>query len=693
MSLFHTAPALPAFSLARQRRDTLFLLGILALITGHLALLLPPWAAVLSLVLLGWRAALAWWSRPMPHRAVLALVLLAALAGSVIEAVRGSISGGALTLLLVLIPLKTLEMHQRRDLFVVFFLGFFGIVANFLFTQSIVVAVLMMLGFVGLLTALVNAHKPVGAAPLRESARTAGMLLVLGLPMIAVLYVGFPRFPPLWGLPIQQNTARTGLSDDMTVGNMASLAQDQSVAMRIRFLPGSPLPQQHDLYFRGPVLSRIEGNHWSAGEPAGTAPGAPLGSPYNPIEPLGTAVRYEVLLEPHQRRWMLPLDATPTQPSSDYRAHMTQELVWQSYRPITTAMRYTATSYHQYRNARHTPEEALRRYLQLPAGDNPRTRAWAQELRQQFGAPDAQGQSQHRLIDHVLGQLRQQDYRYTLTPGVYGPDGADDFWFTRREGFCEHIASAFAILMRGSGIPARIVTGYQGGEPNPVDGVWTVRQSDAHAWVEVWLPDNGWSRIDPTAAISPQRVSLSRTQALNSGGEASFGRAALPPDWLWNMRTVMEAIDYRWAQWVLNYNQEEQENLLARLGLPRLNWSQILIIAVTLASLSALLYLASPWLLRRRHQDHWLRLLEQTRHRLAQSGLTLPPQLPPRSMAEATVQFFGHTGTPVAQWLQQMDRFRYATQPASPAASRQQLKQLTRQWKQLSWPAPPAPSA
>lgn len=687
-ALDRNAPAAPL----RQRRDTLFLLGVLALIVGHLTLLLPLWASIFSTVLLVWRAGIAWLGKPLPPRNLLIFLLFTGLVGCVAEVVRTSVSGAALTLLMLLICLKTLEMHARRDLFVLFFLGFFGIVANFLFAQSIPVAVLMLAAFFGLLTALVNAHNPVGMPPLKESARTAASLLLLGMPVIIVLYIAFPRFPPLWSIPTNQNnTARSGLSDSMQVGDVASLAQDQSVAMRIRFLPGSPVPKQGELYFRGPVFSRLDGNRWNGAEQFNTSLQAPAGSPVNPIEPQGKPFRYEVLLEPHQQRWLLPLDATQNPPQSDYPAHMTQELVWYSYRPVTAARRYTAESYSQYQNARLMPAPLLQRYLQLPAGDNPRTTAWAQQLRQQFGT-DPAGNASRALIEYALTHLRNEAYHYTLEPGLYGEHAADEFWFDRREGFCEHIASAFAILLRAADIPARIVTGYQGGEANPVNGVWTVRQSDAHAWVEAWLPETGWMRIDPTAAIAPHRIALSRSQALNQGGMALSGWSAAGPTWLWNVRTLMEAIDYRWSQWVLNYNQQSQATLLERLGLSRLNWSQILVVTIGMLCLSALAYLGWPWLRKRRANDPWLALLHHVRQRLHRAGLPLPASTPPRAMAQQVTDFFGPAGLSVAQWLLEMDQYRYAASRQTPSQASSRLKALTRKWKKLPWPPEPQSS-
>ncbi|WP_343292527.1 DUF3488 and transglutaminase-like domain-containing protein [Vandammella animalimorsus] len=676
----------------RQTRDTLFLLAVLSLLALQMARALPTWAGVFALGLLGWRFALALRQRPLPKRWQLALLLALALLGAGWEVLtQQSISGAALTLLLMLLALKTLEMHTRRDALVLFFLGFFCIVTTFLFNQTLPVALLMVLVFWGLLTALVNAHKPVGRPPLREAARSAALLVLIGLPLIGTLYVLFPRFAPLWGIPNAPGQGRTGLSESMQVGTISQLAQSREIALRLRFAPGSPIPSQGQMYFRGPVLSHLQGRHWTARGDLPVQPQAEPGTAYNPFEPAGQAVRYETVLEPHGQRWLLPLEWLPqVQPQAGgLRSALSHELVWNSHRPLNSATRYQASSHLGGQFARLAKPTQLRQYLQLPQDGNARTRAWAAQLREQHprhAGPAQTLAADQALIAQVLQQLRQEEFHYTLQPPLYGEDTADEFWFVHRRGFCEHIASAFAILMRAADIPARIVTGYQGGEPNPIDGVWTVRQSDAHAWVEVWLPEQGWTRIDPTGAIAPERIELSQSQALDSAGAderaRGFGAGAR---WLLRLQALGDAIDYRWTQWVLNYDQGRQQSLLQTLGLQRLNWSQLALLIVALVLIIGLGYLGLPQLLRRR-QDPWQRLLAQTRQRLAQAGLQLPEHLPPRRMAQEMQAFFGVQATAdAAQWLLLMDAQRYAAQP--PAS----LAELERRWRQLRWPAPPPP--
>ena len=300
-------------SMPRDTRDTLFLLGVIAWIvlplTGHL----PPWATAICLALLAWRGQLAWRGRPLPGRWVIGLLLTLVLGATLLtyRTILGRDAG--VTLIVMLLGLKTLELHGRRDAMVVFFLGFFTLLSNFFFSQALPVAAAMLLALLGLLAALVNAHMPVGRPPLAQSLRMAGRMALLGAPIMAALFVLFPRMAPLWGLPTDMQNGRTGLSDDMRVGNIAQLALDDSVALRVRFLtPRGAPPPQHQLYFRGPVLGQFDGREWRAGDAIHLrAQAADMAR----FEVEGEPIAYEATLEPHQRPWLLVLDAAPTPPS------------------------------------------------------------------------------------------------------------------------------------------------------------------------------------------------------------------------------------------------------------------------------------------------------------------------------------------------------------------------------------------
>ena len=583
------------------------------------------------------------------------------------------------TLIVVLLALKTLEMRARRDAFVVFFLGFFAMLTNFFFSQSLLTAAGMVVGLMGLLTTLVNAHMPVGRPPLSRPLRIAAWMALLGTPIMAALFLLFPRLAPLWGIPSDGLTGRSGLSAQMQVGNIAELALDSSIAMRVRF--EGPRPPQSDLYFRGPVLSHFDGRAWTPGRAsfgARAASGAGLAV-------FGAGLGYEVTLEPHNRPWLLTLDATAEPPAvPGGRPVMNMQLQWIINRPITDLLRYTARAHPDFRHGVAASRLELQDDLDLPSGFNPRTMQFAADLRRdpRYAQADAA-----TLVELALQQLRNGGYRYTLEPGVTGPHSADEFWFDTKAGFCEHIASAFVVLMRALDVPARVVTGYQGGEPNAVDGYWTVRQSDAHAWTEVWIAGRGWVRVDPTTAVAPGRTgSIQRLRP--TPGALAEAVAAIDPTLLQRLRQVWEATNNRWNQWVLNYTQSRQLDLLRGLGFESPDWQDLLRLMAGMLVAGTLV--GALWALwERRQHDPWLRLLSQARRRLARAGLVVPGAATPRELAQRLALPGGEDAAREAlrAWLLDLEAWRYA--PADPQRQRERLRQLQQRARQLDWPRGP----
>lgn len=659
-------------NLPRDTRDTLFLLAVIAWVVLLQVAHIPWWCTALTAVVLVGRTVLALKGKPLPgwgwRVGLLALTLGATWATH--RTILGQEAG--VTLIVVLLALKTLELRARRDAFVVFFLGFFTLLTHFFYSQSLLTAAGILIALLGLLTALVNAHMPVGQPPLAQAARIAGGMALMGAPIMLVLFMLFPRMAPLWGVPTDSMAGRSGLSDQMRVGQIASLVLDDSIALRVRF-DGEP-PPQRDLYFRGPVLTDFDGAQW---RPLRSGFPAHMELPAN-LQISGEPVRYEITMEPHKRPWLFVLEAATQAPElPGTQAFMTPELQWITRRPMNELVRYRAESYPAFRHGPLTATLALQDQIELPAGFNPRTLMLAQQLRREVGAGPAFNEA---LVNAALERLRTGGYTYTLEPGVYGQHTADEFWFDRREGFCEHIASSFVILMRALDIPARIVTGYQGGELNTVDGFWTVRQRDAHAWAEVWLQGQGWVRVDPTSAVAPGRTgSLERLRA-PEGALAGTIRT-LNPNLAAQLRAVWDAVNNRWNQSVLNYTQGKQLNLLKNLGFNNPSWTDlvyVLIAVVVLVSLAG-----AGWTLWERQQhDPWLRLLRRARQRLHTLGLTDTEHLPPRALALRVRERWGDTpfSHSVTQWLLQLERQRYSRE--SPVS----LATLQREFQQLAWP-------
>jgi transglutaminase-like putative cysteine protease len=430
------------------------------------------------------------------------------------------------------------------------------------------------------------------------------IILSQALPLTLVLFLLFPRIHgPLWGVPESGPTVTSGLSDTMTPGSIAHLALSDAVAFRVKFSGPAPKPDQ--LYWRGPVLWNFNGRTWSAPPPGQVNVPATYRA-------LGGRVNYTVTMEPDGKRWLFALDLPARIPPAsiitpDYQIlHQT---------PLTQRMRYDMTSYLEYREGSAATPAVLQRALRLTRGANPRTHALAQRLRAQ--ASDARA-----YIASVLTMFRNGGFSYTLTPPLLdGKDPVDQFLFDTRRGFCEHYASAFAVLMRAVGIPARVVTGYQGGEFNPLGDYLIVRQSDAHAWVEVWLRGAGWVRVDPTAVVAPARIDAGVMARLPNETALALP-TGVERSWLHSLGLVWDSVANTWNQWVIGYTPERQRQLLARAGIDRVNW-RTLTVALVAASAVVILILALMILrgVRRAAMDPGQRVYEQFCRRLARRGI------------------------------------------------------------------------
>ena len=661
-------------ALPRDVRDTLFLLLVIAWVVAPHVQHIPLWCSALAVAVLLGRAYLALQGRPLPGLRLRLPLLLAALLGTWLsyKTLLGREAG--ITLVVVLLCMKTLELRARRDAFVIFFLGFFVLLTHFLYSQALWLAAVMLLGLWGLLAAVVNAHMPAGRPPLAQAFKTAGWLMLFGAPIMVVLFALFPRFAPLWGVAGDSAAAKSGLSERMKVGSVAEVALDDGIVMRIKF--ADEAPPKSEMYFRGPVLSSFDGQEWTPDEFARITPTSPGLSPA--VQGRGPNYQYQVTLEPLYRPWVFALDVATQLPQLDGRA------VWQNAdlqlitrRPVSDLQRYSASSQTQYRYALDLPRWQQQQNSGLPAQSNPRTQAWAKDWARQAQQAnpslDAAALAE-KFSSYLLQYLYTENYRYTLEPGEFGVNSADEFWFDKREGFCEHIASSYVIAMRAIGVPARIVTGYQGAELNSIDDFWVVRNSDAHAWAEIWVQGKGWLRIDPTGAIAPWRVDRvqRRLSAEPTAVGAAFGRV-VSPNLLAQMRRVWEASNNTWNQWVLNYTQTRQLDALKKLGFESPSWQSLVQLLGVLFAVGALVgAVYSYW--QRQHIDPWLRLLRQARARLAKQQIATNDAMSPRQIAALTQQADWQA------WLLELERLRYSQgdKNTSLAQLRQRLRRLRR---------------
>ena len=643
--------------LPRETRDTLFQLGVIGwTVVPHLTHL-PVWCGLMTALVLLWRAHLALRNAPLPGRwPVIGLLVITTLLTLWTERTLFGKEAGV-TLLVVLMALKTLELRARRDALVVFFLGFFLVLTHCLYSQSMLTALWMMVSAWGLMTAQVLANMPVGRPTLKQAGGIALKSAALGLPLMVVLFLLFPRIGPLWGLP-QDGLGKTGLSGTMRMGGVAEIANDDAIAFRVRF--DGPPPPDSQLYFRGPVLSRFDGVEWRQGPMPRFGLGS--GAPGPELATAGEPIAYEMLMEPLRLPLLPLLEATPDRPAdaprvSGWQFTPTPDLQWLAERLLAERVRVQARAWlkHALQPVPQLPDHFAQ--LALPPGSNPRAQAWARAFR---ARPEFAGADAAALVRGLLSHLRTEGFTYTLAPGEYGRDAVDEFWFERKQGFCEHFAASFVVMARAMGIPSRVVTGYQGAEPRDADGWMVVRQANAHAWAEFWQPGVGWQRVDPTAAVAPWRVLNSRPLAPQPGLMAG-AFSSVSPALAEQLRRAWELIDNRWNQWVMSYSRSRQFDLLQSLGVQAPSWEDLAFALIGVLSSISLAGAVWAWWDRRR-QDPWLRLHAAICESLRAMGLDARPHHAPRALASLLRERHGPAAQAAAEALEALDRLRYGAE-------------------------------
>ncbi len=602
-------------------RNFVWLFAGLALAAAPHASHLPTWVTGATALFLLWRLYLSWQQAPLPPRWLVLLVATAALAGVYLN--QRTLFGreAGVTLLVMLLALKLMEMRTLRDVHVVTFLAYFLTLTNFFYSQTVFTAILMLATVVVITASLVGFNAPQCRAP--EIFRVAGTLLAQAGPVMLLLFFFFPRVPgPLWGMPQDAFAAVTGLSDTMSPGAISRLSQSDAIAFRVKF-EGEP-PPRAQRYWRGPVFWEFDGKTWRPG-------GVPRIRSSVQFAALGPPVDYEVTLEPHDRHWLFALDLPARVPPN---ARVTNDYLLLSLAPVRSRLRYDMRSYPEYRATAGGGEEDLEAATEFPSRFNPRAQRLAREWRTTLGNDEA-------ILRRAIQFLRDGQYQYTLQPPVLGTHTVDEFLFDTKQGFCEHLAASFIFLMRAAGVPARVVTGYQGGEVNPVDQYLVVRQADAHAWAEVWLGERGWVRVDPTAIVIPARVDAGIVGAVPLG-------SALPLlmrtdlGWLRAVRDNWEALGNKWNQWVLGYNPDRQRDLMLRFGVRSPSWQPLAM--VLFWSVASAIGLIALWLFARiQRADPPHRIWLAFCRKLARAGLARRDEEGPLDFSErAATRWPGH---------------------------------------------------
>jgi len=572
----------------------------------------PLWVSIIFIAMIFWRCMNSWRGWPLPSKRFGTLkVLQLTIAASTFLLLfisYGNLIGrdAGVALLTVMLALKVTEIRSHRDYYLSCFLGYFLVVTNFFYSQSIATAALMFMVVTIMTGCLISLNVPEPSLNSRKKLKLAGQMLLQAVPLMLILFVLFPRIAgPLWGLPKDAYSAKTGIDNTMTLGKISQLITSDEVAFRVKF--ADKIPRQADLYWRGPILWHSDGRTWTE-----------LADKLQTAEPAdishsGLSYRYTTTLEAHNNNWLFALDF-PTETPKSIKSHFTQDGQLHSDESIKLRQQYQLTSTPQFKlNA--VDEPYLQYALQLPENQHQRTKQLAQLWLQETQNPQ-------QLIQRALNYFNQQDFYYTLRPPELVGDSIDSFLFESRRGFCEHYAASFTILMRAAGVPTRVVTGYQGGEINPVDQFLEVRQRDAHAWTEVWLVGQGWIRVDPTAAVAKDRIELGMNtiMPLSMRSPLLISNSQKLAELWQKIRNNLDAIDNKWNQWILAYGPKLQQEFLAKLGLQSPNWQTMVIWLAASFSL-VLLILSAVLFYHRQHTDPITKVYLQFCHKAEKMGV------------------------------------------------------------------------
>lgn len=516
---------------------------------------IPLWLSLAAASAVAYMLASLYWNLARPKTWILWLLVSVSLIGVTVH--YGKLFGrdAGVSLLVVMLSLKLLETRRHRDGMVIAGLIYFSVMTHFLYDQTIPLFLYMLCAVALNTLALITLNENSVRTKLTTKIRMVGALLSGALPIMLILFVLFPRIPgPIWGLPQDAFSARTGLSDSMSPNDISNIVLSGEPAFRAVF--SGRRPEVDQLYWRTLVLGNFDGRTWRVDD-------KPLAAEPERLAVMGEPLSYTVTLEPHQRHWLFALDMpvleqTAARLLNGEQLHLTGERLLRSTKPVTNLVQYSMVSYPRYKLGSRLSPFQRQKTLQLPPGSNPRTLELAKSWR-------SKTTETRQLAGYALDLFRE-DFTYTLKPPTLGLHSVDEFLFDTKRGFCEHFASSFVFLMRAAGVPARVVTGYQGGEFNPLDDYLLVRQSDAHAWSEIWMEEHGWVRVDPTTAVAPERIELGIDEAIPLSERAGFFYSRDYP-FIHRLRLVWDAIDNRWNLWILGYGQETQLGFLSKLGL------------------------------------------------------------------------------------------------------------------------------
>jgi transglutaminase-like putative cysteine protease len=609
--------------------------------------------------------AMKFWMEPRGYRLRFATlkIILATLALLVVFVSYGSLKGvePAISLLVVLVSLKVLEAHTAREFQVMVLMGWVLCLCGFFLSQDFTTALSILTAFALLLVALIQFHRGSSPGAFWPPLATTGKILIQAIPLVVLLFVLFPRINTALRFDFRTigSVVGQGFSDRLSPGSVAALATSSEIAFRAEF-PGSATTPPGPMYWRGAVMWHCDGMEWRA--------------PYVPVpisgstreSPGGITVRQWITLPPHGARWMFALDRPFEIPPGAILAR--GDYLW-SVQTIRKARRYEVVSSPGAAGKELTPGER-REALEVPPSISPAVRELAQSWAAQNPSPRA-------IVNSAL-HFFQSGFRYSLSPGEYGKNDLEQFLFHRRVGFCEHYAASFATLMRLAGIPARVVVGYLGGEYNDLGHFVLVRQADTHAWCEVWFPESGWTRFDPTTAVEPGRASLDlnsflerriatgQLEARQSAFLSRLARSMMFTD----IRFAWETLSYEWDTRVIAFDADVQDVMLGSIGLANLG-PFVLIIEILIVAIALLvIYFAWMQFRTRSRTDRVKTLYERFCRKAARLGVQRSPWEGPSDFSHRAALLLPDESERIREISNTYIALRYAPEPAAVALDR-----------------------
>jgi transglutaminase-like putative cysteine protease len=666
--------SLERFKLSPQNSWTLLVcqcLNLLLLVNE-----LTGWMLVIISLCIGGRALTLIKPVLKPHRII---ILLLACSGCLAIALSGRELGVLLSMLHLLCfaySLKSLELNYRKDFYQIILLGIFMLASVLIFSQSLFISVVVFCLLVLNLTVLLMYF--CSTKNLKKTLIQSGKTVLQSIPLAIVLFVVFPRLSPFWQVP-SAKSAQTGLSESVTPGDIANLARSSALAFRVNFSTG--IPPYNQLYWRAMVMDDFDGRKWQQSNNR-RLNNKTNSTNFNLEIPklMGTQARYQVIAEPSYQNWLFSLAVVDPKSLTANQFSILQlpNYTIKSSKPISQTTSYQVTSYTESLLNKPLSDSERLTNLRIPSGSNPKLQAQGKKLNLAY--PDEILRAQA-----VLDIIREQDFYYTLTPPLLSGHELDQFFYQSKKGFCVHYASVFTFVMRASGIPARLVTGYLGGEYNKQSDHLSIYQYDAHAWAEIWVKNKGWLRVDPTSAVNPERIESGLSQSLQQ--DTLFNNDLLNLHrykhlaWVNTLRLQLDALDYQWARLVLGYSSKRQYDLLTQWFGDLRAWKAGAVIGGTLVLMMLIMWLVNLKKSQNKPLVKWLAQYQQLLAVLKTKGLEKPVTMPASQYSSLVTQRFPSLSINFIAYTQCFEALMY--QELTPEQKEQRLTKMNQYQKQI----------